>query len=192
MVTVSDLLPGLLYVYRYSKNVTPATQTITVTFKKNEAADGGPVVDTRTYTVGEKYDPLPTVSRTGYSFNGWWPEKDSKTNEYKSTTTVTVTWDHYLYAHWTPLTYQLKLYRNDGTGTYETKQITYGSTYGTTLASITRTGYTFQGWYTAASGGSKVESTAQVTGAATLYAHWTANTYTVTLNNNDGTNVSKR
>ncbi|MDU2155964.1 BspA family leucine-rich repeat surface protein, partial [Clostridium sp.] len=53
------------------------------------------------------------------------------------------------------------------------KTLTYGSQYGT-LPTPTRTGYTFNGWYTAASGGTKVSSTTTI-GASntTIYAHWT-------------------
>ena len=70
--------------------------------------------------------------------------------------------------------------------------MTYDSTYGT-LPTPTRTGYTFAGWWTAASNGTQITSSTKVaiTTAQTLYAHWTANTYTVTLNSNDGTYLSK-
>lgn len=73
-----------------------------------------------------------------------------------------------------------------------TKSVTYDSTYGT-LPTPTRTGYTFAGWWTAASNGTQITSSTKVaiTTAQTLYAHWTANTYTVTLNSNDGTYLSK-
>ncbi|MCL1920354.1 MAG: InlB B-repeat-containing protein [Kiritimatiellaeota bacterium] len=47
-------------------------------------------------------------------------------------------------------------------------------------------GYTFAGWFTAASGGTQVTTNTVVTQttAHTLYAHWTPNTYTVTYNGN--------
>lgn len=51
-----------------------------------------------------------------------------------------------------------------------------------TLPTPTRTGYSFSGWYTAASGGTKIGSGgAKYTPSAniTLYAHWKPNTYTV-------------
>ena len=50
----------------------------------------------------------------------------------------------------------------------------------------TRTGYTFAGWYSASSGGSKYTTIPNSNGY-TFYAHWTANKYTVTLNNNGAT-----
>jgi uncharacterized repeat protein (TIGR02543 family) len=56
-----------------------------------------------------------------------------------------------------------------------------------TLPTPTRTGYTFTGWYTAAEGGTKVESSTVPTGNTTLYAQWTPNTYTINFNANGGT-----
>ena len=69
-----------------------------------------------------------------------------------------------------------------------TKQVAYGSTYGT-LPTPERTGYTFNGWFTAQDDGSKVESSTPFTtvSAHIIYAQWTANTYTVTANANGGT-----
>lgn len=56
----------------------------------------------------------------------------------------------------------------------------------------TRTGYTFAGWYTSASGGDRVTS---YTGSSniTLYAHWEAQKYTVTYNYslNGGSSATK-
>ena len=56
------------------------------------------------------------------------------------------------------------------------KTVTYGSTYGT-LPTSTRDYYTFTGWYTAATGGTKIDSTSQVviTSNQTLYAQWSEN-----------------
>lgn len=49
------------------------------------------------------------------------------------------------------------------------------------LSSEERLGYTFLGWYTAASGGQPVSDTVSATADVTYYAQWSANTYTVTL-----------
>ena len=69
-----------------------------------------------------------------------------------------------------------------------TKSVTYASTYGTSYTPV-RIGHTFAGWYTAESGGTAVSSTTTVTNPSnhTLYAHWSANTYTVSYNANGGT-----
>jgi uncharacterized repeat protein (TIGR02543 family) len=67
------------------------------------------------------------------------------------------------------------------------KEVTYGQPYGE-LATTDREGYGFDGWFTAASGGTQVISTTEVTTTTdhTLYAQWTAETYTVTFNANGG------
>ena len=51
-----------------------------------------------------------------------------------------------------------------------------------------RSGYTFDGWYTEASGGTKITSDTKVPNVArlVLYAHWTPNKYTVYFNANGG------
>jgi len=75
---------------------------------------------------------------------------------------------------------------NGGTApTPGTKQATYDSTYGA-LATTTRDGYTFRGWFTAAEGGAEITSATNVTTAGnhTLYAHWTINSYTLSISAN--------
>ena len=49
----------------------------------------------------------------------------------------------------------------------------------------TKTGHTFRGWYTAATGGA-LYSTVTITAARTFYAQFTANTYTITWDLGDG------
>ena len=58
-----------------------------------------------------------------------------------------------------------------------------------TLPTPTRDGYDFQGWYTAASGGTKINdigSTTKPTSNVTYFAQWKARTYAITLNANGG------
>ena len=53
----------------------------------------------------------------------------------------------------------------------------------------TRAGYSFAGWYTSASGGTKVETgtSVAITSDQTLYAHWTAYKLTLKYHVNGGT-----
>lgn len=85
-------------------------------------------------------------------------------------------------------TYTVTFNANGGSVTTASMTVTNGRQYGE-LPTPTYTGYTFDGWYTLQSGGTKIESTSTVnlTGDTTLYAHWTANTYTITLNTDGGT-----
>ncbi len=77
-----------------------------------------------------------------------------------------------------------------GTGATATKSVQYNAAYGT-LPSVSRTGYTFKGWYTSATAGTKVETTTKMgTADTTIYAQWTANKYNIVYTLNNGTNAS--
>ena len=66
---------------------------------------------------------------------------------------------------------------NGGSGSESSRTVLYGLTIGT-LPSASQSGYTFNGWYTASSGGSRFSSSTVVTQTQVLYAHWTENTPT--------------
>ena len=59
-----------------------------------------------------------------------------------------------------------------------------------TLPTPTRIGYTFNGWYTAESGGDRITTSTVFTDDTTVYAHWIAKTYTVTLDPNNGSTTT--
>lgn len=131
---------------------------------------------------------LPTPTKTGYTFNGWATSSGgsvvSTGGAYTPTSDITN-----LYAKWTLNTFTVTFNKNGGnTPNPTSKSVTQGSTYGT-LATCTRTGYTLKGWYTAASGGTKITSstTVNLTANQTLYAQWTPITYTIAYNANGGT-----
>lgn len=73
--------------------------------------------------------------------------------------------------------YTVSFNANGGSVTTSSKSVTYGEAYGP-LPTPTRSGYTFNGWYTASSGGTRVLSTTKVTQNKnhTLYAQWKQNT----------------
>lgn len=86
--------------------------------------------------------------------------------------------------------YNVAYNANGGSGAPSTQTKWYGETL--TLSSVkpTRTGYTFAGWNTNSSGtGTNYSAGGSYTGnaAVTLYAKWTAITYTVSYNANGGT-----
>ncbi|MBR5659775.1 MAG: InlB B-repeat-containing protein [Lachnospiraceae bacterium] len=161
------------------------TQKQAATFKVTFDANGGTVAtETKNVTYGKTYGTLPKPNRNGYTFDGWFTTKSS-TTEIKSTTKVTTAKNHTLYAHWTANTYTVTFDPNGGTVDPTSKEVTFDKTYGT-LPTPKRTGYTFAGWYTKKTDGDKVTSSTKVKTAKnhTLYAHWTANTYTVTFDPN--------
>lgn len=69
-------------------------------------------------------------------------------------------------------TYTVTFNLNYGTnGVYKTEKIATGKTISEPEKPI-RSGYTFNGWYTSASGGSKFDFNKKITENVTLYAHW--------------------
>ena len=165
--------------------------TYTVTFNAN----GGTVEtkpETVTYgsTYGSTYGELPTPTLDGYTFAGWFTQSDGGTQVTKDTV-VTTAKDHTLYAHWMLNVYDVRFDANGGKEAYEPKKVRYGETYGKFPPDPTRIGYKFAGWFTDAKDGTQMKPEDVVTASHTLYAHWTANTYTVTFDANEGTVETK-
>ncbi|WP_170841411.1 InlB B-repeat-containing protein [[Clostridium] fimetarium] len=162
--------------------------TYTVTFDVN----GGVLSNnSKVVTYDSTYGELPDPTRTGYTFGGWYTTKSDGSN-IVANTTVVITNDQTLFAHWTANTYTVTLDVNGGDVLADdSKSVTYDSTYGI-LPEVSRTGYTFSGWYTAISGGNKIVETDQVSIIAgqRLYARWTANEYAIAFNGNNATSGS--
>lgn len=157
--------------------VTPASYL--VTFDPN----GGRVSPTSTaVTIGKKYGPLPTPNRYGYDFDGWYTEKiGGKDKEVTETDVVGTNPPTTLYAHWTAGKCLVVLNANGGkidtaSGQVSTKNYTatYGSKYNFLPTPIRTGGYSFDGWYTEKTGGTKITSDTTVTTTKDhiLYAHW--------------------
>ena len=189
-------------------NVDPTATTLYAIWTENTAtltynANGH---GTAPEAVTMKYSAATTaaaaITATGYTFNWWNTRSDGKGTTYKvgaqvkgananpSATT--------LYAIWTPKTYTVTLDAQGGAGG------TSGSVTATFDAAMpavtapTRTGYTFGGYFTGTGGAGTRYYNANGTsaakwttaGAGTLYAQWTANGYTLELDNGDGTSGS--
>ena len=221
-------------------------------------------------TYGGTYSNLPTPTRTGYTFEGWYTAASGGT-QVTTSTKVTATSNHTLYARWIPIywldlngyldgafeintndygtfdvyingslvkdntadyydawtsgtTYEIKDIRaldgyvyngvevgaikgtigsenievalsfstkdkytvtldpNGGSVSPTSIKATYAETYSNLPTNPTRTGYTFNGWYTAKDGGTQVTTSTKVTATEnhTLYAHWTQTVVPVT------------
>jgi len=150
-----------------------------------------------TYEYGEEFDYGSLVLQSNYSNN-------ANVHHYVSDDIVISGYDPYkigkqtVTAHFYQWSvnfdvtvnapdYQLTYDANGGYVYEENKTIQLNKTYGA-LATPEREGYTFDGWYTAASGGNKITASSTVTNQSdiTLYAHWKLNTYTLLFNTNGG------
>ena len=74
-----------------------SSSPITVTFKAN---GGSCQLASKQVYPGMSYGTLPTPTRSGYTFIGWWPESTTESEVYVGEKTVSVTYNHNLYAHW--------------------------------------------------------------------------------------------
>lgn len=149
-------------------------------------ANGGSVTPTsRIVAPGYEYGELPTPIREGYTFDGWYTLLSGGMQVFSSTKMGSS--DTTIYAHWTAKTYLLIFDANEGYVSTDTKKIDCGSEYGT-LPTPKRTGYNFDGWFTAPDGGTQVTSSTKMRAAYTkVYAHWTIKSYTLTFDPNGGT-----
>ena len=169
--------------------------TYTVTLNQQSGTGGSGSV-TATYAAGMPSITVPT--RTGYTFQGYYTGANGAgTKYYNANGTSAKNWDKTaattLYAYWTANTYTVTLNQQSGTGGSGSVTATYAAAM-PSMTIPTRTGYVFQGYFTEAGGaGTKYYNPNGTsaknwdkTAATTLYAYWTAGTYTVTLDMTGG------
>ena len=192
-----DTLSAFSYIYQINPGGTwnvNADQTFyawwqliqyTITYNAN----GGTVSPTSSLVDSGTSVTLPTPTRAGYTFSGWYTATSGGsligTAGASYTPSATIT----LYAQWTIITYTITYLKNDGSGTAQgTSTFTVGGA--TTSASTpTRAGYTFSGWFDTGS----LDYTYTVAASTSwyppsnsfnMYARWTRITYTVTYYEN--------
>lgn len=153
---------------------------------------GGSDVKAQTVRRGGTASRPSDPTRAGFLFDGWY-KGDSK---YDFSTPVNA--DTTLTAHWKADTTEPKFFTvsfEPGNG-----QPNWGDCIGAGLtvpkpADPTRDGYTFDGWYTTKSGGSKYDFSTPVAADLNLYAHWTAvapKTFTVSFDTAGGSKVASQ
>ena len=176
--------------YTPSANITLYAQwgkPCTVTYDANGGTCG---------TASEKYTgtalTLPTPTRDGYWFVGWYDAATGGNKIGDAGATYNPSDEITLYAHWQEKIEYTVTYNANG-GTCGTASEKYTGT-ALKLPTPTRTGYTFNGWYTAGTGGTRVGGAGDsYTPSAniTLYAQWTAKpTYTITIGTQSNAQVT--
>jgi uncharacterized repeat protein (TIGR02543 family) len=156
-------------------------------------ATGGNGSATSSYTTGGSAITLPTPTKTGYTFAGWFAESAFTTSV---TGTQTSTADATIYAKWSAINYSLTYNANGATsGAVPTDATNYNIGNSAVVVgntgSLARTGYSFAGWTLLADGSGTLYQSGQTltwgSASQTLYAKWTANTYTISYNTNGAT-----
>lgn len=132
--------------------------------------------------------PFNKYTRAGYHFAGWAETTNGAVKygdgeivkDLVSSTGVQSVTAKTLYAVWEKEKYQLEFDLNGhGTNTPADQFVEYNGT-AVTFTNPTATGYTFDGWYTAPTDGTKhTLGTSTITQNTRLYAHWTAKSYKI-------------
>ena len=143
-------------------------------------------VNTTLYAQWNHNYILSTISKKGHTCS-WNTKSDGTGTKYNSGATASITANTTLYAICTANTYKVTFNPNGGKVSPTYKLVTFDSNYGkdSTLPTPTRAdstdsasgktiSYVFEGWYTAANGGTKVTDETLVNTASnhSIYAHW--------------------
>lgn len=121
--------------------VTDKTYKFKCTF---EPGNGAEVAEkSRTVTWGFEYGALPTPTKTGFSFSGWYLGD----KQISKGTKVTTAKEHTLVARYTGKTFTIILNPENGVCDTQSITITYGQPFGS-LPEASKVGYEFLGWYT--------------------------------------------
>ena len=138
----------------------------------------GMTLEKQEVAIGANATPPEVPERQGYTFNGW----DKSYSNIQDHSTIT--------AQYTINGYLLTLDGNGGTleGNIKKEQVlSFDQSFDQALKDgrdlVSRSGYSFDGWYNSASGGSNYSYSGNQMPAAnvTLFAHWSPNTYKVTF-----------
>lgn len=201
-LTDSDYLGLRIYVHGGGSAYTINNLKIRIELTK-ESTNSGNTPMARLTDYNTPLGTLPTPTRTGYTFGGWYSEKDTEYKNEITAATLTPSADQVLYAKWTANKYMITFDGNNGkmgNDTVRSYQTTFDSSDYSKVNRLDpqRTGYDFVGWYDSATGGTQVynaEGTAvnskywEVSGDTfkykwpndlTVYAHWSTVTFTIT------------
>lgn len=152
------------------------TYTITYKDQDNLEFSGSFVGSCPTIHKYNEETILPTATKEGYTFNGWFDSADC-TGDAITKIEANVAVAKTFYAKWTINSYTLTL--KDGATTIFTVTQNYGTTINYDELETTKTGYTFIGWSAGLPGIMPAEN-------KTIYANYQANTYTLTFDANGG------
>jgi len=154
----------------------------------NEVDVSGIGTSATTFTGGTVVDPgVPT--RLGYSFIGWFTSATGG-NPISFNYVHGQTADFTLFAQWRPNSFNVSFNSQGGSSVKSGVTATGGTV--SDPGNPIRAGYSFNGWFTASTGGSRVTFpfVHGQTGEFYLFAQWTANAIAVTFNSQGGSAVA--
>ena len=145
--------------------------TVTFNYQHNGINNKNIYVD-----AGEKVTaPSPNPTREGYTLEDWYTDKDC-TNGKEWDFNTPVTADITLFAKWTENEYDVTFNSQGGSPTPERQKVKHSEKATKPTTDPTKTGFTFDGWFTDEDCTQAYDFSTPVTESFTLYAKWTENT----------------
>ena len=168
-----ELVENDKFIYKFVSNM----DTITVKFDLNDGVMEDKYIKVR---YNETYGELPIPVKNGYTFAGWYKEKELN-NKVVSSTIVKDKKTHVLYAKWIEII-KLEVDLNGGSTTQDFEE-KYAPNTEIKLISPTKKGYTFTGWQIV-SGDSILSGNNLTIGSVNtvIKATYTPITYTINYN----------
>ncbi len=171
------------------KSVTLYAKWVPVEYKITYVLNGGinGTNNPATYNIEDAFN-FDGATKTGYTFNGWYPDPDF-TSALVEKVTLGSHGEITLYANFSINKYTISFNTNGGTDVEPIKQ-----NYATSVSAPedpAKNGYKFVGWYSNSSLTSKYTFTTIPAENITLYAKWELVTYKITYNLDGGKNASQ-
>jgi len=175
-------------VYEYSESslftIVPISHSISLNAQGGTFVAGTNTIFATDPANGSRImETLPTPTRMGFNFLGWYttiasPEGVRVTTGATGTQFTNSTW---LHARWTPVPALFDIFLNLNGGSVDPAVVSSlvfvtdigGTLQSQTLPTPTRTGFTFDGWYTALTGGVPVTPSHVFIMSGQIFARWT-------------------
>ncbi|QGQ97951.1 hypothetical protein EHS13_25200 [Paenibacillus psychroresistens] len=133
-------------------------------------------------------EPVTPPTKTGYTFGGWFTDiGTTQPNNFGTLITDSKT----LFAKWTINKYTISFNSNGGSPV-TSESVDYNLTATEPITPPTKTGYTFEGWFTDSGTTQPNNFESPITNDVTLNAKWTINKYTVIFNSNGGSAANEQ
>jgi uncharacterized repeat protein (TIGR02543 family) len=174
--------PSLVPITLYAQWIPNGSGPFTLTYAAGTGGTGSPPAPVTSYSAGSPANIVAntfTNSDTSKAFNGWNTAENGSGTSYPPGSKITMTANTTLYAQWVPNTNPLVTY--DGNG-YTGGSVPAAATYyanGVQVpilgeGSLTKSGYTFLGWNSDASGNGSLYAPGYTFTSknVTLYAQW--------------------
>lgn len=171
-------------IWKYTTNLNLVAKWSLDSYSITFYLNGGEADNPTSYNIYTSTFTLNNPVKTGYKFVGW--STSANGTKYMNVTIEKgSTGAKTYYANWEVITYNINYYLDSGTNNLNNPK-TYTVEDAIQLENSTKTGYTFEGWYSDSNFQTKIETINEGTiGNLDLYAKFVISTYKITVFNDN-------